>query len=212
MMTRATPFRAVLLAIVLPALAGCSALSALGDATEPLAAYELRPPFDLPVATGRPRALEVIVELPTTGGALETDRILIRPSPLEAQYLPDVRWSEPAPVMIQTLMLRSLDATRAFQYVGRQPLGAGGDYAIVTELVDFEAQLDAGGDSARVAVGMIVRIVREDGVRIVASQSFAASEAAASLDDAVLIEAFDVASGRMIAEAVIWILANLGAG
>lgn len=209
-MTFAATRRALLLLPLVPALGGCSALSALSSAADPAGVFELRAPTDIPVATGRPRAWDVIVELPTTGGALETDRIMIRPGPLEAQYLPGVRWSEDAPVMVQTVMLRTLDATRAFQYVGRRPLGPGGDFAIVTELIDFHADLSPEADSAEVVVRTIVRIVREQGLSIVASRTFEARETAASLDDDALVAAFDAATGRVVADFARWTLDTLG--
>lgn len=196
---------------ILPILASCGALSALSDATTPLDVLELRAPADLPEARGV-LARDIIIEPPTTSGALETDRVMIRPGPLQAQYLPEVRWSEPAPVMIQTLMLRALDGTGAFQYVGREPLGPSGDFAIVTELVDFQAEVAPGGDSARVLVRMIVRIVREQDIRIVATRTFAASAEAASLDDQQLAAAFDAATREVIADFAAWTLSSLGAG
>ena len=76
--------------------------------------------------TRRAAPRDVIIELPTTSGALATDRIMIRPNRLQAQYLPESRWSEPAPVMVQTLMLRAVEATGAVRYVGREPLGVSG--------------------------------------------------------------------------------------
>jgi ABC-type uncharacterized transport system auxiliary subunit len=48
-------------------------------------------------------------------------------------------------------------------------------------------------------------------VRIVASRSFAATERAASLSDADLVDAFDAAAQRMIADFAGWVLGNLGA-
>jgi cholesterol transport system auxiliary component len=203
--------RAVLLAALVPVLASCSAVSALNSAATALDVLELQPPADLPVVQRRPLARDVIIEEPTTGGALATDRIMVRPAPLQASYLPGVRWSEAAPVMLQTLMLRTLDRTQAFQYVGRRPLGPGGDFAIVTELVDFQAELAPDGDSARVVVRMISRIVREQGLAIVATRTFTASETAASLDDAELAAAFDAATGRVMSDFAVWTLSSLGA-
>jgi cholesterol transport system auxiliary component len=200
-----------LIALLPMVLASCGAVSALGDATQALDVYELSAPADLPVAR-RTLGRDVIIEVPTTGGALATDRIMIRPGPLQAQYLPDVRWSEEAPVMVQTLMLRALDATGAFQYVGRRPLGPGGDFAIVTELVDFQAELAADGETAEIVVRMVSRIVRERGVSIVASRTFATRERAASLDDADIAAAFDAATSRVISEFTLWTLGALGAG
>jgi cholesterol transport system auxiliary component len=203
--------RRLALAVALPLLASCGAVTALGDAATPLDVFVLNAPDDVPVRQARPLAQDVIIEEPTTGGALATDRILIQPGPLQAEYLPDVRWSEAAPVLMQTLMLRTLDSSQAFQYVGRRPLGPGGDFAIVTELVDFQAVLNPDGESARVEVRMISRIVREQGVRIIATRTFAATEQAPSLEDANLVAAFDAAAGRVVSEFAVWTLSTLGA-
>lgn len=202
----------LLAALLLPlCLGGCGAVSAIGSATEALEIYELTAPVDLPVRQGAPQRRDVIVEVPTTGGALDTDRIMVQPAPLQAQYLPGIRWSEEAPVMLQTLMLRTLDRTGAFQYVGRNPLGPSGDFAIVSELVDFQAELAPDGESAQVEVRMISRIVRERGVQIVATRSFAAQQTTLSLDDDEIAAAFDAATGRVLSEFGIWTLTTLGA-
>jgi len=210
-MPKAPLIRTLVLLGALPALAACGAVSALSSATTALDVLDLQPPADLPVVQRRPLARDIIIEEPTTGGALATDRIMIRPSPLQAEYLAGVRWSADAPIMLQTMMLRSLDTTQAFQYVGRRPLGPGGDFAIVTELVDFHAEIAPDGDSARVVVRMISRIVREQGLAIVATRTFAATSPAASLDDADIAAAFDAATGRVMSEFTGWTLASLGA-
>ena len=75
----------------------------------------------------------------------------------------------------------------AFQYVGRRPLGSSGDFAIVTELTDFQAVVPAEGEGAEIVVAMTSRIVRESDVRIVASRRFDARAVAPSLDDADLV-------------------------
>ena len=77
--------------------------------------------------------------------------------------------------------------------------------------MDFHAELAPDGDSAQVEVRMIARIVRERGVAIVASATFAASEPVPSLDDEALVEAFDAAAGRMISDFAVWTLTSLGA-
>lgn len=208
--TRAIPLRPLIVAALLPLLSACGALSALNDAAEPLAVFDLQPPADVAPAR-RTLARDVIVELPTTGGALDTDRIMIRPRPLEAQYLADVRWGEAAPIMVQTLMLRTLDSTGAFQYVGRRPLGSSGDFAIVTELTDFQAVVPAEGEGAEIVVAMTSRIVRESDVRIVATRRFNARAVAPSLEDADLVGAFDVAASQVLGEFADWTLGALGA-
>lgn len=199
---------ALAFALVL-ALTGCSTITALGDATTTLDVYELRA-ADQPRAS-RQTSDHLIIELPNTTGALDTDRIMIRPTALQAQYLPDVRWSDPAPAMVQTLMLRSLDSTDAVSFVGRRPLGPGGDYAVLTELVDFQAELDPGGETATVRLTMIVRLLRERDTRVIASRTFSASAVSSSTDTKAVVATFDAAAESLMTAFTDWTLSNLGA-
>lgn len=201
--------RLVLAFCALSAVSGCSAISAIGGATAPLDVYELRAP-DQPQAS-RQLAHHLIIELPTTTGALDTDRIMIRPDPLQAQYLPEVRWSDPTPAMLQTLMLRSIESTGAFSYVGRRPLGPGGDYAILAELIDFQAELAPDAETATVRLRMSVRLLRESDTRIIASRSFSASAISPSSETTAIIAAFDTAAANLLPEFTSWTLARLGA-
>lgn len=202
--------RSALLILTLGLLPGCSALSALGSATETLDVYELRAPTDLPTAAGNPLALSVTVELPTTSGALETDRIMIRPNALQAQYLPDVRWSEATPVMVQTLMLRSLESTNALTYVARRPLGAGSDIAVLTEVTDFQAEAPADGGPVTVVLRMTTRLVRESDVSIRAARTFRASAQAPSTGTMDVVAAFDAASAQLLRDFAVWTATTLG--
>ncbi len=206
----AVRLRSFLLIALLPTLAGCGALGALGDASTPLDVYDLRAPQGAPVVQGGPLARDVTVELPTTSGVLQTDRILIRPDALQAQYLPDVRWGDEVPVMAQTLMLRALENTGGLRYVGRRPLAGSGDFAIVTELVDFQAELTGAEGAALVTLRMTSRLVRERDASVVASRTFVATAPAGSTATAALVDAFDRASDQWLVEFADWVMTSLG--
>ena len=133
-MTAKPTLRRTALALAATAfLSGCSALSALSGAATPLDDYDLTAPAT-PVTARSTTSRQLVVEIPTAPGALTNDRILIRPHPLQAAYLPDGKWAEDVPVMLQTLMVRSFEDTGAFRYVGRTPLGTSGDYALLNAL------------------------------------------------------------------------------
>ena len=191
------------------ALTGCGALTALEEASTPLEVYELRTPEG--AQSGARRGVEVIVEEPLASGSLATERIMIRPSPLQAQYLPDVRWSEETPEMVQTLMLRSLENTNAVSYVGRRPLGAGGDIAVMTEVTDFQAEAPNPDGPATVVLRMTVRLVREADVSIVGARTFSATVQTPSTELADVVAGFDAAASQMFAEFARWSAAELGA-
>jgi cholesterol transport system auxiliary component len=208
-MTKFRHLRQGLALAALTLLAGCAAISAVSDAATPLDVYELRAPDGITPSTSAPLARDVIVEVPTTSGALSTDRIMIRPNALQAQYLPEARWSDPVPVMVQTLMLRAIEATGAVRYVGRTPLGASGDFALVTEVVDFQAELNPDGETATVQITLLVRMVRERDARIVASRSFSASTASTSTETSAVIDAFSSAADQVLLVFADWVRGRL---
>ena len=189
-------------------LSGCGALSAIGDATTPLDAFELRAP-DLPQA-GRMLQRSLSVEPPTSSGALDTDRILIKPNAVQSLYLPGARWSDKAPLMFQTTMLRAFEDTGALSYVGRRPLGGTGDFALISEITDFQAELSADGDSVSTRIRLVARLVRESDARVLARRSFLGMAPSASTDTLDVVQAFNLASDAVLSDLVRWGLEVIG--
>ena len=189
-------------------LSGCGALSAIGDATTPLDAFELRAP-DLPQA-GRSLARSLSIEPPTTSGALDIDRILIKPNALQSLYLPGARWSDKAPLMYQTVMLRAFEDTGALAYVGRRPLGGTGDFAMISEITDFQAELSEDGRSAVTRIRLVARMVRESDARVLARRSFQGLAPSASTDTLDVVQAFNLASDAVLNDLVRWGLDVIG--
>lgn len=206
-MTRLAPRAALLLLLLIP---GCGAISAISDAGQPLDAYEIRP-APLPFTANRSLPRDVVVEEPVARGAIDTDRILIRPSPLQAQYLPGARWADTAPQLMQTLILRSLEDSGALRYAGRRPLGSAGDIALVTELTDFQADLNPDGNSGTVRIRLSARMVREMDSSIQASRIFDTSAQLASTETLDVVAAFDAAAARLLPELSAWVVQGVGA-
>lgn len=189
-------------------LSGCGALSAIGDATTPLDAFELRAP-GLPQAE-RMLLRSLSIEPPTSSGALDTDRILIKPNAVQSLYLPGARWSDKAPLMFQTVMLRAFEDTGALSYVGRRPLGGTGDFALISEITDFQAELDADGNSAVTRIRLVARMVRETDARVMARRSFQGMAPAATTETLDVVQAFNVASDAVLSDVVRWGLEVIG--
>lgn len=194
--------RNLLLVSALTLLAACGAVS---KASAPLDAYTLSP---LPVSSaGRTSTRHLVVELPTSSGALATDRILIKPNPLQAEYLPKGRWVDAAPVLLQTLLVASLQNSGGFRLVGRDGAGLTPDYVLLVEVNDFQAEAPAtGAAETPVHVGLTLTMIREEDHQLIASRRFDQTALAASTDTLVLVGAFDVATRQVLADAVAWSL------
>lgn len=197
------PFRPVMFALMLPLLAGCGAVSAISEASAPMDAYTLTPVRA--ATTAAPGSRHLIVELPTSAGAVATDRILIKPVSFQAQYLPGGNWSEPAPALIQTLLVASFQNLGGFRLVGRSAAGLMPDYTLMTEVQEFHAE-PAGATQTPlvVRVSTMMTLVRESDRRIIASRRFSATANVASDDTRAVVGGFDSAMRTVLEDAVNW--------
>jgi cholesterol transport system auxiliary component len=193
----------LLMSFGLVLLAGCGALSSLSEASKELDAYTLSPARGSGTPAGGRGHL--IVELPSAAGALATDRILVKPLPYQAQYLPDGRWTEPAPALLQTLIVASFQNLGGFRLVGRTANGLNPDYTLMTEIQDFHAE-PMGQDEAGhlVRIGIMATLIRESDRSIVASRRFSATETVGSDATRLLVEGFDRALHGVLQEMVAW--------
>lgn len=203
------PIRRILPLLAVFALSGCAAITSIGDATTPLEAYDLRAPTDMPAVEGRLQR-DLVIETPTTGGALDTDRIMIRPGPLQAAYLPGVRWTDDTPVMLTTLMVRSLNDTGALRYVGRRPIGGTADYTLISELTDFQAEQEAEGDAVTVRVRLTARLVRDEDAAILGSRTVQSTATVASPEVRDVVAGLNAATATMLRDLTSWTLRQMG--
>lgn len=191
----------------LTSLPGCAALSLLTPEPD-RDVFELRGPQITARQCGRSRIGELVVELPKTRGTLDSERIMIRPSALQTQYLPDAVWGDPVPVTLQRLLVTALGSYDSFSHVGRAPLGVAGDYALISEIKDFNVELS--GKSAIVRMSVDAQLVREMDAAVVSRSSFAVTTPSASTRTADLIPAFDAASQQLVAQMGEWGLRAAG--
>lgn len=155
-------------------VSGCGAVSAVSRASDELDAFTLSslPPTG---ARGAGRG-HLVVELPTSGGAFATDRILIKASPQQAQYLPGARWSEPTAAMVQTLLVNALLDRGDFRLVTRVGAGLMPDHTLMTEILAFQAELTgAASEPARTRILLQMTLIRESDRAIVATRRIAAT-------------------------------------
>ena len=190
-------------------LSGCAAISALSGGPSQ-DTYQVSATPDLPTSSGRPQQVDIVIEEPTSSAALDTESILIRPMPNQVQYLPDARWIEPVPLMLQSALIDGLERTGAFRYVGRRPLGPSGDYALVMNLLEFNAELLPNGDGAEINIRVIGRLVREDDAAIVATRSFVTVLGIPDTDTRTIVDGFDRASTQVLDDMIGWLLSTRG--
>ncbi len=193
-----------ILALMLLPLGGCSAVSAVSGAATPLDAYTLSP---LPAAAdARQTGRHLVVEVATASGAIATDRILIKPNTLQAQYLPGGRWVDPAPVLIQSLLVASLQNQGGFRRVGRDGAGLLPDFTLLTDLREFQVEPARGAVPQQVRVAAVLTLVRESDRSLAASRRVEATAPVSADTTLAQVAAFDAAMRQVLGDAVAWTL------
>lgn len=195
---------AVLAAFVLP-LGGC-ALADLGSGPAP-SLYTLRAPA-VETVQAAPVAAQLVVEDFSAPAAIDTTRIVFRPSDNEIAYYAGARWSDRAPRMISSLLVETLSRSGQFPAVVGPGSTARMDYALTGDIRVFSAHRDEaaglGQGTTKVRVAFYVRILRARDRSILASREFTAEAAAPGSGMANIVAAYDAALGSVLAEISGW--------
>lgn len=195
---------AVLLALA-AGLSGCATVSSLNSSARALDTYELNP-LPATARAGRGGSRLVFVADPTAPAAVATDRIVMKPNPLQVTLIGGARWAEAAPAHVRDLLARSLANTGRYAFVTTGTIGPLPDFTLMTDIDAFEAQLlpKGGPAPARVVVSMTLSVVRDADGRLVASRRFTRTAEAADTDAFTIVAAFEAANGALLREAVPW--------
>jgi cholesterol transport system auxiliary component len=195
-------------------LAGCLALGSCAAALqfaapEPPRLYELTPKStfaeDLPTVHSR-----LSVEVPTATAGLNSARIALRPTPTTLEYYAGASWIDVVPVMVQNLVLESLDNTGKIDVLGREVVGVRADLALLLHVREFQAEYEgAGPPQVRVRLqARLIRLPRRTSLAAT-SEEFVAPAANTSLP--AIVTAFDDAFGKALKRIVEWTLREAAA-
>ncbi len=192
---------ALLMALAL-ACAGCAS-TLLGPSGEAPEIYRL----ELAEAAGGAARLPLAlgVARPRAAVSLDTERIAVVQPDNRFDYFAGIRWSEPAPQMLQALIVRALQSDGRYEVVLAAPSRVPADLLLDLELRRFEAVYAAGGAAPSVRVEFQATLVDPPRARRVSS-ILASSEVAAADNrrDAVL-DAYQRATAEAVQTLAAWL-------
>lgn len=193
----------LLIALVLAGLTGCGiSLPGSGPAPD---LYDLSPKSTFTSELPNVK-WQLVVEDPTAAKGIDNDRIAVRPTSLELKYYPNIRWTDRAPIMIQTLLIESFENSGKIVAVGRRAVGLSGDYVLKAELREFQAERTPDGTRTDARVRINLKLIKVTSGIIIASESFERSSPATDDAPRSIIAAFDDALGAVLKRAVTWTL------
>lgn len=198
------PATAAVAASLLVVIAGC-ANALLGPEVEPPETYRLGAPAVTAAAARLPLALTV--SRPRAAESLDTDRIAVVQPGLRFDHYYGIRWSEPAPQMLQSLMVSALQASGRFETVLSAPSRVPTDLLLDVELQRFEAHYATPGGAPVARVQMQLTLV--DARRGLRLSSVAASGESPAVADrrGEVMAAFERATSDALGAAAAWLAA-----
>lgn len=195
---------AVLLCCV--ALSACAALELVNR--QPPRLFQLTPKstFDpaLPELDTR-----LSVEVPTATTGLNTARVALRPTPTTLEYYAGASWIDVVPVMVQNLLVESLDNTQKIDVIGREVAGVRAGYALLTHIREFQAEYDGSPAPPEIRVRIQARLIRLPRRISIAATSRETVVVAQTNSLNAIVEAFDQAFGDVVKDVVEWSLGEL---
>ena len=211
--------------ILAPILAGAAALAALSGCSfdlpgsaPPPRLYVLTPKSTFP--EGVPSVdWQLLIEIPHSPAGINTQRIVLRDSPVELKYFDRANWTDSAPKMVQALMVESFESSGKILAVGRESIGLRADYVLKSELREFQAEyvsemahlgtgVDVDTAPPQIRVRMNVKLVKLPQRSIVAFHTFESVNDANMNSMESIMGAFDEALGKTLKGVVAWALRN----
>jgi cholesterol transport system auxiliary component len=202
-------FRRLLIATLTFLLGACAALSGKHGSFSIYAPQLTTSPAPAPASPALD--WQLLIEQPRASSALDTTRIAVMPRPGVLEVYADARWRDPAPALLRSLLVEAFERDGRVPGVSSSDSGISADYALAMELRDFQIEIDGDGNAAAV-VRLTVKLLDRKSNRIVASQSFAESAAAAGSDPSSAFPAFSEALNRVLPAIVEWTVSRAGNG
>ncbi len=189
-------------AAIAAAMAGCAAL---GGGGPPPATYDLAAPDSFPGLRAGTRA-QILIQEPAALKALDSERIVVKPSDSAVEYMAKAQWSDRLPKLVQTRLLQAFENSGRARAVGRPGEGLLIDYQIVSDIRAFELSLVEG---TAAVVEISGKIVNDRNGRVVAVRRFAARVPAAGAGADEAVEALNRALEEVLVDFVAWTLGRI---
>lgn len=184
----------------LAVLAGCSAAGKVIDI------YDLGAPESFPELKQSTRAQLLVVE-PSALRSLDAQEIVVKTTPTRIEYLARSQWPDRLPKVVQARLVEAFENTGRVRAVSKPGEGLVIDFQIVSDIREFQANIGAGRQEARVEFS--VKLVSDRTGKVLRTRVF---EAATPLDSTLataVVDGLNDAFDAVARDVVSWVLAGV---
>ncbi|MEM8749245.1 MAG: ABC-type transport auxiliary lipoprotein family protein [Pseudomonadota bacterium] len=185
--------------VMVAQLSGCALLR---GQEAPRETFELSAPQTVSGLSASTSA-QVLVKIPTALDAVNSDRIVLRPTPRSITYLAGAQWSDTVPKMVQVKLVQAFENTGATGATAKPGDGLVIDFQLVGDIRRFEVR------DGQAQIEMSMKLLSDRSGQVLETRIFraSASSGTGSADD--VVEAFDRAFSDIAQSIIRWTVQRL---
>jgi cholesterol transport system auxiliary component len=184
-------------------LAACGSIVGPPDAPQ---MYALRP-APQPAQPGGKVGWALSILKPDASSNLDSSRIALARNGTQLDYYANASWPDRLPDLVQTALLAGFETSGRIDAVSRDADALHADYQLSTDLRDFEAHYATPDGVPTVAVTIIAHMANAKSRMIVSNLTVTLNEPASANSVDAVVQAFDTALAKAIAQITQWALA-----
>lgn len=176
-----------------------SSCALLKPAEAPRETYEISAPRTFDNLSGSTGA-QILVKQPTSLDAINSARIVVRPSPRVITYLAGAQWSDTVPKMFQAKLVEAFENSGRTGATAKPGDGLVIDYQLVGDLRRFEVLEDAA------LIEISLKLLSDRSGKVIETRVFETRQRASSTTADGYVSAFDTAFDEISRDIINWVL------
>lgn len=182
-------------------LAGLEKMTGGGTSQAQAHLFDLVSANNLPSPPQEAPSWLLVVPEPTTLMGFNTDKILLQPASGESTDLPNAKWSDNLPVLVQEKVIQSFENAAYAKSISRTREGITGDYQLLIDIRSFHVSTATEPVSADIA--FVAKVLDKDG-KIIGAHDFQATAPAKGSDAQAYVAALDEAFAKLLSDLLEW--------
>ncbi len=164
--------------------------------------FELTAPASV-AGLGGGTSAQILVKLPTSLKAIDSDRIIVKPSPSVVTYLQGAQWSDTVPRLLQARLVEAFENTGRIGATARPGDGLVIDFQLVSDIRRFEI---SNGDAI---IELSIKLLADKSGLVRETRIFTATSPAGGSDAQAYVAAFDAAFDDLAKGIIRWVVGQV---
>ncbi len=165
----------------------------------PRETYDLTAPAEFQNLRGRSGS-QILVKLPTALKSINSERMIVKPSPSVITYLAGAQWADTVPNLVQSKLVETLENTGATGATAKPGDGLVIDFQLVSEIRKFEIE------NGQAIIEISIKLLTDRSGRVRETRIFEASSNASGSSPGDYVAAFDAAFNDLARQIARWVI------